>query len=186
MFSTIWRSIWGREEISLCPKSKPKVSFTKSCRLSSTSTNIAYSTEISNHKICWLTNTELPLSWLILGSLAPLVSQLRPIRTKSSHFGTDVLKSCLGKRRTVLASICGQQGASSLRWSKGNPSLWVTLKSTKFSRFSEFWEPQTKTTGQMPSNLTTSNRPSPSFQACLWLNIRAPLMKWRSTKWQAK
>lgn len=145
-----WRSICAHKAPSHYQENRRSAFYTKSCSRSSICTSTGFSIEIWNHKICWSILRAKTSSSLILVLPALLASQLKLTRTRWSRCGTAAPKFCLGRRLTLWASTYGLPGAFSLRWFRDDRSLWATLKSTRFSKSSRFWEPQTKTTGPTP------------------------------------
>lgn len=151
-------------------KRSHKVSSTRFCRLLSTYISTVFSTVIWSHRISSSIVRARSSSLQILDWPVPLAFQLRLILTRLWPFGIDVLRSCSDKKHIPLVLTCGQLGASLLKWSRGDLCSWATQRSIKCSRFSRFWEHQTRVTGQIHFNLNNLNQRSLSLRAWKWLS----------------
>ena len=168
---------------SLCPVNRLKASSTRSSKHWSTCISTEFSTVISSHKTCWSIRAVRTSSWLTLVWRVLSAYPLRLIHMRWSLFGIGALKFSLARKHILSELIFGQQGASSRKWCSAGPFSWEIPKLTKSSKYSRSLVLQTRTTGRMPSNSATSNQPSPSSVACLWLNIHRPSTSSRSTCW---
>ena len=93
-------------------------------------------------------------------------------------FGTGLLKCCQEQKFTIPLLILGRLDVYSTKQHIKEFYSVEIHKSTRSSRFSKSWEPQTKTYGKTSVNLKTSNRLSPNGEEAKLMNF--------ATKFQPK
>lgn len=160
-----------------CSQLKFRAYFIRSFRHSFIYIRDAFSIAISSHKTYSLIRLALLLSWPILVSREPSVSQLRPTLMRSLLCGIVAQRFFLVRSSTRLELISGQLGAFSPRWPSVDLYLWETLRSIKSSKSSRSLALPTSKTGPKLSSFQTSKQHSQNGRVSLFMSTPRTLMK---------